>query len=158
MRRLLKDHLFFCPGTSRGANASAAFTLVEVVLALGVASFGLISMLGLLSVGLRTAHDAISTTTETEICQQLANQLQLSNYSTISTSGPTTYYFTQEGFATNQANAVYTATVSAPTTLTAPGNTPANSANMKSVVISIWSVSSPQHTNAVPIEIANNGS
>lgn len=84
----------------RRTGARAAFTLVEVVLALGVASFGLISMLGLLSVGLRTAHDAISTTTEAEIRQQLANQLQLSNYSTIAASGATTYYFTQEGFAT----------------------------------------------------------
>jgi uncharacterized protein (TIGR02598 family) len=133
-----------------------AFSLVEVVLALGVASFGLISMMGLLCVGVQTEHDAISTTTEAEIAQQLASELQLASYSVVSASPATNYYFTQEGFATNRANAVYFASVSAPTVVTAPGS-PNSSANMKKAVISIWSISSPHQTNAIPIEIANNG-
>ncbi len=141
------------------ARRRGGFTLVEVVLALGVASFGLISMMGLLTVGLKTFHDAMSATTETEIAQQMANQLQLANYSTIkSATTPTTYYFTQEGIQTTAANAVYYAQVAPPTVLTVPGATTATSLNTLTFVVSIWSVSSPQTINAIPIQIANNGS
>jgi uncharacterized protein (TIGR02598 family) len=147
-----------CSALCRRSSRGRAFTLIEVVFALAVASFGLVSMLGLLCVGVQTAHEAISTTTEAEIAQQLANQLQLGAYSTVSSSPSTNFYFTQEGFATNAANAVYFANISAPATLTTPGGNAANSFNMKKVVISIWSLSAGQRTNEIPIEIANNGS
>ena len=143
----------------RTTRRQKGFTLVEVVLALGVASFGLISMMGLLTVGLKTAHDAMSATTETEIAQQMANQLQIANYSNIKTqTTPTHYYFTQEGLQTNAANAVYFAKIAPPTALTVPGGTAATSLNTLTFVISIWSASSPQAINVTPIQIANNGS
>jgi uncharacterized protein (TIGR02598 family) len=148
----------FRSSKKKAASRIRAFTLVEVVLALGVASFGLISMIGLLGVGLKTFHDAISTTTEAEITQQLANQLQLASYSGMTNSGPTNYYFTQEGIATNANNAVYSATVSAPARLTVPGADTSYPTNILTFTISIWSKSSPQITNAIPIHIANNGS
>jgi uncharacterized protein (TIGR02598 family) len=140
-----------------------AFTLVEVVLALGVASFGLISMLGLLAVGLKTFHDATSQTTETQIAQQMANQLQLANYSTLSAQpASTNYCFTQEGVLTNSTGAVYFAKINAPSVLSVPGgaSSSASSVNTNTLtfVISIWSVNSPQTTNAIAIQIANNGS
>jgi len=148
------------PGsTKRAACRVRAFTLVEVVLALGVASFGLISMLGLLTIGLKTFHDAINTTTEAEITQQIANQLELANYSTISTNTTSTYYyFTQEGIATNADSAIYSAAVSAPVKLTVPGGNSAYSTNTLTFIISIRCKSSPQVTNAIPFHIANNGS
>jgi len=142
----------------RAGFRARAFTLVEVVLALGVASFGLISMLGLLGIGLKNYHDAINTTTEAEITQQIANQLELASYSVIATNTATTYYFTQEGVATNAAGAIYSASVSAPAKLTVPGGNSASSTNTLTFTISIWSKSSPQVTNAIPIHIANNGS
>jgi uncharacterized protein (TIGR02598 family) len=135
-----------------------AFTLVEVVLAMGVVSFAMISMLGLLTAGLVTFHDAINATTEAEITQQLANQLELANYSSITNSGVSNYYFTMEGIPTNAASAVYLATVSAPAKLTVPGGSATYPTNTLTFVISIWSKSSPQVTNAIPIQIANNGS
>jgi len=146
---------------SRGAVSERAFTLVEVVLALGVASFGLIAMMGLLTVGLKTFHDTISQTTETEIAQQMANQLQLANFSSVSAQGASTNYgFTQEGLLTNTANALYFAKVSAPSVFTVPGGSTSStlSTNTLTFVISIWCVSSPQTTNAISIQIANNGS
>jgi uncharacterized protein (TIGR02598 family) len=138
-----------------------AFTLVEVVLALGVTSFGLISMLGLLTVGLKTFHDTMSVTTETEIAQQMANQLELANYSSLSSQpASTNYCFTQEGLLTNATSAVYFAKVSAPTLLTIPGGSTSSTVNTNTLtfVISIWCVNSPQTTNAIAIQIANNGS
>src|SRR6187402_786674 len=130
-----------------------AFTLVEVVLALGVASFGLISMLGLLSVGLKTFHDAINATTESEITQQLANQLRLANFSSVQNATTTsTYYFNQEGVATNAAGAIYFASVNPPSKLAVPGggSIPTTQTNTLTFVISVWSKSSPQATNATP--------
>jgi uncharacterized protein (TIGR02598 family) len=153
----------------RQALSGRAFTLVEVVLALGVVCFGIISMLGLLTVGLKTFHDAMSQTTETEIAQQLANQLQLANFSTLAANKTgSTNYFTQEGIQlTNAAGSttaptstVYTATINAPSVLTVPGgdSTSTITTNTMTFVISIWSVNSPQTTNAFAIQIANNGS
>jgi len=146
---------------ARGALSGRAFTLVEVVLALGVASFGLIAMMGLLTVGLKTFHDTMSQTTETEIAQQMANQLQLANYSSISSQGTSTNYgFTQEGLLTNAASAIYFAKVSAPSVFTVPGGSATSTiaTNTLTFVISIWSANSPQTTNAISIQIANNGS
>jgi uncharacterized protein (TIGR02598 family) len=154
---------------NRKSLSGRAFTLVEVVLALGVVSFGLISMLGLLTVGLKTFHDAMSQTTETEIAQQISNQLQLANFSSISgIKNSSNYYFTQEGLqltngsstSTAPASTVYTASVAAPSVLAVPGVTSSTSSlatNTMTFVISIWSVNSPQTTNAFAIQIANNG-
>ncbi len=139
--------------------ATHAFTLVEVVLALGVASFALLSMMGLLTVGLADFHDAMNASTETQIAQQLASQIELSDFSVASNQAAGTYYFTDEGLATNAAGAVYSATVSAPAKLYVPGE-PANSSstNTLTFLISISCKSSPQTTNVIPIQIANNGS
>jgi uncharacterized protein (TIGR02598 family) len=147
------------PRSKRKASSPVrAFTLVEVVLALGVVSFAMISMMGLLTVGLKTFHEAINATTESEITQRLANELALSKYSSLSTSSLSNYYFTQEGIQTNSANAIYYATVSAPAKLNVPGGDPSYPTNTLTFIISISSKSSPQSTNAIPIHIANNGS
>jgi uncharacterized protein (TIGR02598 family) len=135
-----------------------AFTLVDVVLALAVVSFGMISMLGLLTAGLQTFHDAINATTEAEITQQLANQLQLASYANLTTNGASTNYFTQEGVLTNATSYVYEATVSPPAKLTVPGGSTSYPTNTLTFIISVWSKSSPQVTNATPVQIANNGS
>ncbi len=142
------------------ADPLRAFTLVEVVFALGIVSFTLITLLGLLTVGIQRFHDAKNTTVESEISQQLANQLQLANYSSISANNLTVFYFTDEGVATNASSAIYTATISAPTQLIVPGasNPTTTNTNTLAFVIAIKSVSSPQITNSFPIQVANNGS
>ncbi len=143
----------------RNKPGPAAFSLVEVVLALGVVSFGLISLMGLLTVGLKTFHEAMGATTKAEIAQRLANQLQLASYSAISTNTTASYYyFTEEGLATNASGGIYSARIDPPTKFTVPGGDSTAAANTLKVVIYIWSKNSPQATNAVPIQIANNGS
>ena len=144
------------PGARRARHG---FTLVEVVLALAVASFGLISMMGLLTVGLKTVRDAITTTTEAEISQQLSNQLQMSSYASLVASGQTTYYFTQEGLPTTLSQAVYTAVINPPRKLTAPGGDINAPVSVLTFVISISLSKSPNlPANAIPVHIANNGS
>jgi uncharacterized protein (TIGR02598 family) len=53
----------------------AAFSLVEVTLALGVAAFCLIAVLGLLPTGLKTQQTSIQQTTANAICSQIVADL-----------------------------------------------------------------------------------
>ncbi|PAW77816.1 MAG: hypothetical protein B9S32_09440 [Verrucomicrobia bacterium Tous-C9LFEB] len=52
---------------------AGGFSLVEVVSSLGIISFGLIALLGLLPVGLQVSRDARESTAEAQINQYLTN-------------------------------------------------------------------------------------
>ena len=56
-------------------SARAAFTLVEVVLALGLCVFAVLPVVGLLPMALRSAKDATDTTQQSKIIQRVANEL-----------------------------------------------------------------------------------
>jgi uncharacterized protein (TIGR02598 family) len=59
----------------RSLPETAAFSLVEVTLALGVASFCLIAVLGLLPMGLKTQQASIEQTTANTISSQIVADL-----------------------------------------------------------------------------------
>lgn len=59
---------------------SRAFSLVETVIAMGVVSFAMLGILGLIPVGLSNFRDAINFTAESQIIQGLSNDILLSNY------------------------------------------------------------------------------
>lgn len=69
MNSLMPPAIFLC--------RLRAFTLVEVTLALGVVSFGLLSLLGLLPMGLLLMRDAVSQTTCSHIVQKVRSDLSL---------------------------------------------------------------------------------
>jgi len=60
----------------RPLSASAAFSLVEVTLALGVAAFCLIAVLGLLPTGLKTQQSSIQQTTANNIMTEILGDLR----------------------------------------------------------------------------------
>jgi type II secretory pathway pseudopilin PulG len=60
----------------RSLLGSAAFSLVEVTLALGVAAFCLIAVFGLLPTGLKTQQASIQQTTANEIISQIYSVLR----------------------------------------------------------------------------------
>lgn len=97
-----------------GGNASKkAFSLVEVVIAIGIVSFALLPMLGLLPIGLSTFKKAIDTTVISQIVQKIGNEAQQSDFDGIQTYAPNEFrYFddqgTEVGVAT-KANAIYQA-------------------------------------------------
>jgi uncharacterized protein (TIGR02598 family) len=62
---------------------SLAFTLIEVVFSLGICSFAIVSMLGLMALGLTTIRKSMDLNTETAITQQLSGEAQVLNYSSI---------------------------------------------------------------------------
>ena len=58
-----------------------AFTMVEVVMAMGIMSFAVVGIMGLLSMGLGTFRGSIDTTVQAQINQQIVSQAQLTDYS-----------------------------------------------------------------------------
>jgi type II secretory pathway pseudopilin PulG len=112
---------------------TAAFSLVEVTLALGVAAFCLIAVLGLLPTSLKTQQASIQQTTANSIISQIFSDLRadlrlppgLASHETdggfqpplhghwLERRTPDTLYFTQEGKPVNSGQdvAVFRATI-----------------------------------------------
>lgn len=96
---------------------SQAFSLVEVVLAIGVVSFAMMAMLGTLPVGLKSSQQSRSQVATANIARQLQGELQQISFNTTSTDtltvqnlAGTPYYFTLEGTQTTDlADAYYEA-------------------------------------------------
>lgn len=61
-----------CPGTLRGAG----FSLVEVVLAIGIVSFAMLAVVGLLPTGLKIARNAAEQARAANLVQSLAENLR----------------------------------------------------------------------------------
>ncbi len=102
----------------RSPPETDAFSLVEITLAIGVAAFCLITVLGLLPIALKTQQASVQQTTATEILSQAAADLRASvryppglaqqlndqqkvlrgHWAQVGT--PDTLYFTNEGWQT----------------------------------------------------------
>ena len=79
-----------------------AFSLIEVVLALGVTSFALLSMVALIPMGLSSARQAADETTESQIIQFSRNEMELTSFTNLATWSATTNYFDNQGLPTTQ--------------------------------------------------------
>jgi len=66
-----------CPG---------AFSLIEVTLAIGIVSFAMVSMMGMLPFGLTHFKKAIDTTIEAQIVQAVSSQIELADFSQLTPS------------------------------------------------------------------------
>ena len=115
----------------RRRNGPAGFTLVEVVIAMGIVVVALIPLLGLMPMGLNTSRQAIDTTIQAQIVQHMTGLAQETDFSNLAqlnnNSGVnnTLEYFDAYGnFVTTTNTATYMAAFSNPVT---PG-TPANPA------------------------------
>jgi Tfp pilus assembly protein PilV len=60
----------------RSLHITAAFSLVEIVIALGVAAFGFVAILGMLAVGLKTHQASINQTKANGIMSQVVDFLR----------------------------------------------------------------------------------
>lgn len=101
---------------------NAAFSLVEIVIALGIASFSLISMLGLLPVGLNNTHCATTQTGAMNLLTTISADIRTAGSGTSARFGidPTatnaqTIYFDESGNVTDlqRGDARYKAVVQA---------------------------------------------
>jgi len=93
---------------------STGFTLVEVAMALGIFSFAIIPVIGLMGTAQNVSQESIRASAKARIFEQVTPLL--SNTTTLSSSG-TSYYFTQAGQLTTPSGTgnltpVFTATCS----------------------------------------------
>jgi len=121
-----------------------AFSLVEAVIAIGIVSFAMLGVMGLIPVGLSTFRDAMSTTTRSEILSVITSEVLRTDASNLSA---TNYYFDERGIPVDSPGdqrRVFTASVAAPTDLSA-------AAAAQRVVIRISSRNQPSLTNTCSV-------
>jgi len=63
-----------------------AFSLVEVTLALGIVAFSLVTLLGLMPLGLATFHKAVATSISSQIVQQVVTDVEQTDFTQLTTS------------------------------------------------------------------------
>lgn len=61
-------------------DSQRGFSLVEIVIALGIVSFAMMSIVGLIMVGMNVFRSSIDTSVQTRIAQQIINEAQLSDF------------------------------------------------------------------------------
>lgn len=93
-------------------RSPSAFSLVEVTLAIGIVSFGLLAILGLMPVGMTTLRQATEQTIESQIVQKIGGDISQTSYSLLEAnfSGKTFYYDDEGRFLTNSPTVAPTAT------------------------------------------------
>jgi uncharacterized protein (TIGR02598 family) len=114
------------------------FSLVEVVLALGIFSFSILSIVGLMAAGLNSANGSSTNLAATNIMRELRADVQSMPFSNLSRTGaPIIYYFGADGFQTTTPSAYFYRVALTPIAPTYPsaGSTSAN-ADVISVTIS----------------------
>jgi len=95
-----------------------AFSLVEVAIALGLLSFVLLSIIGLLGVGLNSSRSAHLDTIQASIARQALSAVRTADFDTFSSG---TYWFTLNGARlTNSIDAYFECQVTADEAADAP--------------------------------------
>lgn len=76
----------------------AGFSLVEVTIAIGIVSFAMVSILGLMPVGLSTMRQAMDQTTEAQLVRKISGEALLTPYAKLGDyAAKSPFYFTAEG-------------------------------------------------------------
>lgn len=100
------------------------FSLVEVVIAMGIIAFALVALLGLMPVGLSTLRNAFDLTAEGMIVQKISSEACLTPFTKLAANyGNKTFYYDLEGlYLTNSpASAPALTRYWVTTTVTDPG-------------------------------------
>ena len=124
----------------RGLSGRGGFTLVEVTMAIGIISFAFVATIGLLPVGLSVSRQAIETTIQSQIVQQLTTQALQTDFSQLENLGnpqkTEPYYFDDQGKSTGEAGSLYKAVFQqVPATTDLPAGV--STRKLKTVTISI---------------------
>jgi uncharacterized protein (TIGR02598 family) len=87
----------------------AAFSLVEVTIALGIIGYALVLLMGMLPVGLNTFRASMDATIGSQIVQKVAGDMQQADFTTISSYDNTNMYYNGDGtyVGINGTNRVY---------------------------------------------------
>jgi len=97
---------------SRGC-ARNGFSLVEVVVAIGIVAVALIGIFVLVQTGFKTYRDAMNSTVTSSIAQQMISQYILADFDSLAGNVTLTNYFDERGLLLSMADtsrAIYIAT------------------------------------------------
>ena len=86
---------------SAPALRERGFGLVEIAIALGIVSFALLSLIGLMVVGLNASKAAREDTVVASLSRNVLANLKTLSYPQLATLSTTNYYYTYDGVATN---------------------------------------------------------
>ena len=126
------------------------FSLIEVTIALGVVSFALIALFGLLPTGLTTFRSSIDRSVASQIAQNIisqARQTEFSSLSTLATPAGSPKRFTEDGDETTDASkTIYVAKVEVETSVSLPADLPTPNTSMAKIRVRV--VNSPSGSEA----------
>jgi|GEM_PF-1233228 len=143
----------------RRHDQKRAFSLVEVVLALGLVSFAVIAILGLIPTGLTTLRQAMNQTVEAQIVKSIGARAVTANFTNLATNN---MFFDDEGLpTTTAAMAVYTVNVTTNVPVF-PGSSNAINYTNSLTTLRILMISKPNPaavgtTNFYTLQVANSG-
>lgn len=138
-------------------EGSVAFTLVEVLLALGIVAFAFMALCGVLPVGLQTYREAMDATYRANIVRVISAELTQAPYSEIDDSlNGRTRFFSDQGLEVQTA-ASARFKVLYENVLGAASLFGATNASLKPVTIEIFSVQGGRSLSRVTLFIADNG-
>lgn len=143
--------------TSLHKNRRAeGFSLVEVTLALGLVSFALLSVMGLMPVGLSTLRQATDQTAEAQIIQKLSGTLFLTPFSKL--AGGTAYYNREGGEESDTSRQIYRVQTSL-TNADYPvsGTNAPQATSLLQVQIEVTRVQGVRTTNRFNVYVPNSG-
>ena len=126
------------PGTfSSQTRHNTAFSMVELVLAIGVLSFAFVGLLGLLPVAVTTFGKAIDTSVGMQISQRVVDEALLSDFNTFLSKPQAVRYFDdQANELADTKGAIYFVNVRTLAAVMVPGATDANS-NLAEITVQI---------------------
>jgi uncharacterized protein (TIGR02598 family) len=90
---------------SAKAGGLAGFSLVEVIIALGIVAFAFVPLMGLLPVGLTSFRSAIDQTVLSQIVQQIGNESQQSDFDAV--TNPKNFRFFDEQQIASLASSIF---------------------------------------------------
>ena len=115
---------------SRGLHSkgNAGFSMIELVLSIGVMSFAFVGLLALLPAGMTTFGKAIDTSVGLQISQRVVDEALLSDFNTFLSKAQAVRYFDdQANELPDTKGAIYYVNVRTQAAVTVPGATDANS-------------------------------
>lgn len=119
-------------------KSARAFSLIEVTIALGIVSFALTALMGMLPVGLGLFRNATETSVATRIVQKVSGDLQQADFDSIASAESHLLYFDEQGTVlSSPSGAIYWARVSIFSGARLPGSTQANAGDLARIVIQV---------------------
>ena len=138
------------------SDAPPAFTLVEVLLALGIVAFAFMALCGVLPVGLQSYRGAMDATHRANIVQRVSGELEQASFADLPALAGTVRYFDSQG---NEASSEHAARFRVAYESVAPGATVfgATNTSLRPVTLAIYLVQGDRLVGRSTLFVADDG-